>query len=264
MIRIEHLKKEYPNVTPLKDVSVEILSEKAMNYPDELSGGQKQRIAIAHTLAMDPEIILFDESTSALDPTMVDEVQSVIRALTKTGKTMMIVTHEMKFARAICNRVFYMDGGGIYEDGTPGQVFDNPKRENTRRFVRRLKVLELNIESRGYDFLGMAAEIRQYCEKNQISPKLANRIRFVFEELVQQMLLPELESPHIQAVIEYSEADEQATMTVRYNGAPYDVLEHGDELSRAMLTGNTKDITYDAADVDGFTNCLTLVFTEKK
>ena len=240
------------------------LSEKAMNYPDELSGGQKQRIAIARTLAMDPEIILFDEPTSALDPTMVDEVQSVIRELTKTGKTMMIVTHEMKFARAICNRVFYMDGGGIYEDGTPEQVFDNPKRENTRRFVRRLKVLELNIESRGYDFLGMAAEIRQYCDKNQISPKLFNRIRFVFEELVQQMLLPKLESPHIQAVIEYSEADGQATMTVRYNGEPYDVLEHGDDLSRAMLKGNTKDITYDAAAFDDFTNCLTLVFTEKQ
>ena len=191
-----------------------------MNYPDELSDGQKQRIAIARTLAMDPEIILFDEPTSALDPTMVDEVQSVIRELTKTGKTMMIVTHEMKFARAICNRVFYMDGGGIYEDGTPEQVFDHPKRENTRRFV--------------------------------------------FEELVQQMLLPKLESPHIQAVIEYSEADGQATMTVRYNGAPYDVLERGDELSRAMLMGNTKDISYDAADVDGFTNCMTLVFTEKQ
>ncbi len=240
------------------------LSEKAMNYPDELSDGQKQRIAIARTLAMDPEIILFDEPTSALDPTIVDEVQSVIRELTKTGKTMMIVTHEMKFARAICNRVFYMDGGGIYEDGTPEQVFDNPKRENTRRFVRRLKVLELNIESRGYDFLGMAAEIRQYCDKNQISPKLFNRIRFVFEELVQQMLLPKLESPHIQAVIEYSEADGQAMMTVRYNGEPYDVLEHGDDLSRAMLKGNTKDITYDAAAFDDFTNCLTLVFTEKQ
>ena len=213
---------------------------------------------------MDPEIILFDEPTSALDPTMVDEVQSVIRELTKTGKTMMIVTHEMKFSRAICNRVFYMDGSGIYEDGTPEQVFDNPKRENTRRFVRRLKVLELNIESRGYDFLGMAAEIKQYCDKNQISPKLANRIRFVFEELVQQVLLPELESPHIQAVIEYSEADEQATMTVRYNGEQYGVLERGDELSRAMLMGNTKGISYDAAAVDDFTNCLTLVFTEKQ
>ena len=85
------------------------LAEKALSYPDELSGGQKQRVAIARALAMDPEIILFDEPTSALDPTMVDEVQAVIRELSKSGKTMVIVTHEMRFARAISNRVFYMD-----------------------------------------------------------------------------------------------------------------------------------------------------------
>ena len=83
------------------------LAEKALNYPDELSGGQKQRVAIARTLAMDPEIILLDEPTSALDPTMVDEVQEVIRELSGSGKTMMIVTHEMNFARAISNRVFF-------------------------------------------------------------------------------------------------------------------------------------------------------------
>ena len=88
------------------------LAEKALNYPHELSGGQKQRIAIARTLAMDPDMILLDEPTSALDPTMVGEVQAVIRDLAQTGKTMMIVTHEMNFARAISNRVFYMDDGG--------------------------------------------------------------------------------------------------------------------------------------------------------
>ena len=84
------------------------LGDKARNYPEELSGGQKQRVAIARTLAMEPEIILFDEPTSALDPTMVGEVQAVIRELSRSGKTMMIVTHEMEFARSICNRVFYM------------------------------------------------------------------------------------------------------------------------------------------------------------
>ena len=187
------------------------LAEKALNYPDELSGGQKQRIAIARTLAMDPDVILLDEPTSALDPTMVGEVQAVIRDLAKTGKTMMIVTHEMNFARAICNRVFYMDEGGIYEDGTPEQIFDHPQRENTRRFVRRLKVLELNIESRDYDFLGMAGEIETYCSKNQIAPKLANRVQLVFEEAM-QLLMPALESPRIQAVCEYSGADGERGM----------------------------------------------------
>ena len=246
------------------------LAEKALNYPDELSGGQKQRIAIARTLAMDPEVILLDEPTSALDPTMVGEVQAVIRDLAKIGgdgpsaKTMMIVTHEMNFARSISNRVFYMDEGGIYEDGTPQQIFDDPQREKTRRFVRRLKVLELNIESRDYDFLGVAEEIVQYCSKNQLPPKQANRIRVAFEELVQQMLLPALESPRIQAVIEYAEADAHATMTVRYNGPQRDILESGDDLSRSLLMGMTSGVSYDQAAADGFANCLTFIFAEKK
>ena len=120
------------------------LAEKALNYPDELSGGQKQRIAIARTLSMDPDVILLDEPTSALDPTMVGEVETVIQDLSKTGKTMIIVTHELAFARAICNRAFFMDEGEIYEEGPPEQVFDNPQRKKTRRFVRRSKSLKRN------------------------------------------------------------------------------------------------------------------------
>ena len=220
------------------------LAEKALNYPDELSGGQKQRIAIARTLAMDPDIILFDEPTSALDPTMVGEVQAVIRDLSKTGKTLMIVTHEMNFARAISNRVFFMDEGGIYEDGSPEQIFDHPQKENTRRFIRKLKVLELNIASRDYDFLGMAGEIDQYCNKNQISYKTASRIHLAFEELVQQMLIPVLAQPDIQAVIEYSEAEESAVLTVRYNGPAYDVTTQGDELSLKVLKSAASDMAY--------------------
>ena len=220
------------------------LAEKALNYPDELSGGQKQRIAIARTLAMDPDIILLDEPTSALDPTMVGEVQAVIRDLAKTGKTLMIVTHEMNFARAISNRVFYMDEGGIYEDGSPEQIFDHPQRENTRRFIRKLKVLELNIENRDYDFLGMAGEIDRYCSKNQIPYKTAGRVRLAFEELVQQMLIPALKQPDIQAVIEYSEAEESAVLTVRYNGPAFDVTARGDELSLKVLKSAVTDMTY--------------------
>ena len=344
MIRIEHLKKEYPNITPLKDVSVEIhdgdvisvigpsgtgkstllrcinqlekptsgkiwvddieitdprcdinkvrqkmgmvfqsfnlfghmtvienimlapmdllgiskqaaydtgmrllrtvgLAEKALNYPDELSGGQKQRIAIARTLAMDPDVILLDEPTSALDPTMVGEVQAVIRDLAKTGKTMMIVTHEMAFARAISNRVFYMDEGGLYEDGTPEQIFDHPHRENTRRFVRRLKVLELNIESRDYDFLGMAGETETWCHRNQIAPKLANRVQLVCEEAM-QLLVPMLESPRVQAVCEYSEQTEHAEWTFRYAGGRTDITRSGGDLSLAVLKGMAERVEY--------------------
>ena len=234
------------------------LAEKALNYPDELSGGQKQRVAIARALAMDPEIILLDEPTSALDPTMVGEVQTVIRDLVKTGKTLMIVTHEMNFARAICNRVFYMDEGSIYEDGPPEQVFDHPKRENTRRFVRRLKVLELSIASRDYDFPGMVGEISRYCGKNQIRKKLSNHIQLAFEELVHQMLIPSLEDSRIQTVIEYSEAEDRATMTVRYNGPRLDVLKLEDELPRSVLQGVVSEIDYDESGQSEFTNQITL------
>lgn len=220
------------------------LAEKALNYPDELSGGQKQRIAIARTLAMDPEIIFFDEPTSALDPTMVGEVQAVIRDLAKTGKTLMIVTHEMGFARAIANRVFYMDEGGIYEDGTPEQIFDNPQRENTRRFIRKLKVLELNIESRDYDFLGMVSEIEQYCHKNQVSYRTAQHIQLAFEETIQNLLLPVLKTPRIHAVVEYSAADESTVMTLNYNGAPYDVIKQGDKLSLSVLNSAVSEMSW--------------------
>ena len=220
------------------------LAEKALNFPDALSGGQKQRIAIARTLAMDPDIILLDEPTSALDPTMVGEVQAVIRELAKTGKTMMIVTHEMNFARAISNRVFYMDEGGIYEDGTPEQIFGDPQRENTRRFIRKLKHFELNIESSDYDFLRATNEIEQYCLKNQIPVKMKIRIHQIYEELVQQTLIPMLEKPHIRVILEYSEADESTVFSVQYNGAPLDVTAGDDDFSMAILRNAAKDIKY--------------------
>ena len=105
-------------------------------YPDQLSGGQKQRVAIARTLAMDPEIILLDEPTSALDPAMVGEVQSVIRDLAGSGKTMMIVTHEMQFARAVADRVLFIEGGQIVEESDPESFFTNPSTQRAKAFLQ--------------------------------------------------------------------------------------------------------------------------------
>ncbi len=232
------------------------LAEKALNYPDELSGGQKQRIAIARTLAMDPDIILLDEPTSALDPTMVGEVQSVIRELAKTGKTMMIVTHEMNFARAISNRVFFMDEGGIYEDGTPDQIFDHPAKENTRRFVRRLKVLELVIDSKDYDYLGAGGRIDEYCNKNQIGHRVAGKLRLAFEEAVVQLLLPELKTPNIRAVAEYSEQTQSAEWTISYGGEFLNILEKGNELSLSVLKGAAKTMEYSHVEDKEYPNCI--------
>ena len=115
------------------------LSDKAAAYPDTLSGGQKQRIAIVRALAMNPEILLFDEPTSALDPEMVGEVLSLMKDLAKDGMTMVVVTHEMGFAKEVANRVMFFDEKIIKEEGTPEEIFDNPKSERLQSFLSCIK-----------------------------------------------------------------------------------------------------------------------------
>ena len=114
------------------------LADKADAYPAQLSGGQKQRVAIARALAMEPEIMLFDEPTSALDPEMVGEVLDVIKGLAQSGMTMVVVTHEMGFAREVGTRILFMDEGKILESGTPQQIFDNPQNERTKSFLSKV------------------------------------------------------------------------------------------------------------------------------
>ena len=113
------------------------LLDKAESYPDMLSGGQKQRVAIARALAMNPEIMLFDEPTSALDPEMVGDVLNVMKELAEQGMTMIIVTHEMEFAKEVSDRVIFMDKGVIAEEGTPEQIFEHPQQERTKVFLQR-------------------------------------------------------------------------------------------------------------------------------
>ena len=114
------------------------LSDKAYNYPEQLSGGQMQRVAIARALAMEPKIMLFDEPTSALDPEMVKEVLDVMRKLAEEGMTMIVVTHEMGFAREVADRVLFIDGGYLAEEGTPEEIFQAPKNERTKAFLGKV------------------------------------------------------------------------------------------------------------------------------
>ncbi len=114
------------------------LADKANEYPDRLSGGQKQRVAIVRALAMDPEVMLFDEPTSALDPEMVGEVLDVMKQLAADGMTMMVVTHEMRFARQVADYVLFLDDGRIIEAGTPEQIFDHPQQPRTQDFLRKV------------------------------------------------------------------------------------------------------------------------------
>ncbi|AJA47288.1 glutamine transport ATP-binding protein GlnQ [Clostridium pasteurianum DSM 525 = ATCC 6013] len=125
------------------DKSIELLKkvgleEKAKAYPDSLSGGQKQRIAIARALAMEPKIMLFDEPTSALDPEMVGEVLDVMKQLAKDGMTMVVVTHEMGFAREVGDKILFMDGGYIVEESSPDELFNNPKMDRTKEFLSKV------------------------------------------------------------------------------------------------------------------------------
>jgi len=148
------------------------LVEKADVYPSSLSGGQKQRVAIARALAMKPDVILFDEPTSALDPTMVGEVLSVIRQLAKEGMTMLIVTHEMKFAHDVSTRIFFMYDGYIHEDGSPEVIFENPVHSATKAFIQRIRKEVFEIGGPDFDFLGMHSTMGAFCHKYGIAEKL--------------------------------------------------------------------------------------------
>lgn len=160
------------------------LLSKADAFPHQLSGGQKQRVAIARCLSMNPKVILFDEPTSALDPTMVSEVLRVIRDVAKRGITMMIVTHEMQFARNVSTRVFYMDQGVIYEDGTPEQIFENPQKQRTQVFIKRIRSLNRHIDSADYDLYGLLGDVRAFCQGYGLEGRLTDHIEHLLEEVL--------------------------------------------------------------------------------
>ena len=137
-IRLKKMPKAEAEKLAIKLLEKVGLADKKDVYPNKLSGGQKQRVAIARALAMNPKVILFDEPTSALDPEMIGEVLEVMKELANAGMTMIVVTHEMGFARNVANRVFFMDGGYILEDAKPQDLFDNPKTERAREFLEKV------------------------------------------------------------------------------------------------------------------------------
>ena len=137
-MKVKKLSKEVATEAAMKLLERVGLTEKADQYPGKLSGGQQQRIAIARALAMEPEIMLFDEPTSALDPEMVKEVLEVIKGLAHTGMTMVLVTHEMGFAREVADKVCFLDGGKILEQATPEEFFSHPRAERTKEFLEKV------------------------------------------------------------------------------------------------------------------------------
>ena len=228
----------------LKDVGI---YDKAFQYPEDMSGGQKQRAAIARTLAMDPEVILFDEPTSALDPRMVSEVEAVIQQLAEKGRTMLIVTHEMRFAEKVSNRVFFMDEGLIYEDGPTQQVFHAPLKEKTRQFVKNVKMLELKLEDENFDFAGMMGQISLFSYTNQFSRTVRNRLVSVFEELCVQILKPADALPACFTAEIENEVNRQERISIScsYGRRPFVIDQTENEAALKILMFEISGLTYE-------------------
>ena len=228
------------------------LSEKLFSYPDELSGGQQQRAAIVRALMMEPEILLFDEPTSALDPTMVGEVLAVIRMLAKQGLTMLIVTHEMNFAREVADRVLFFADGEIYEQGTPAEIFDAPKRPKTVAFIRRQKFFHWEITTRSFDLPAMQGGIQTFAEKYGLGAKILQRLQLCSEELIYAMsggCYGADDEIFMTLEIVYVEAEKILELNFTCGGKaynPFDEKNSGgdDNLGVMILLGCAKNFSY--------------------
>lgn len=229
----------------LKEVG---MANKAYFFPDELSGGQKQRVAIARALAMKPEILLLDEPTSALDPRMVGEVMNVIRKLAKSGITMMIVTHEMRFAREITNKVIYMDECGIYESGPTDEIFDNPKKIKTQAFLNQSKVFNYETNDSDLDFQKMINGINVFGISNGMDNKVINKITLIAEELTINCIIPYVNAETIKIKINISNdaVEGMSKLEFRYNGEKLNLLEYdySDEIPVNIVKKSCDKATY--------------------
>lgn len=225
------------------------LSSKAEVYPSVLSGGQQQRIAICRSLMMNPKVILFDEPTSALDPTMVSEVLAVIRMLAKRNLTMIIVTHEMNFAREVATKVLFFADGGIYEQGTPEEIFENPKREKTVAFINRQKYFHYEIYERDFDLIAMQGLIWNFAEKYGLKNKSASRLQLCCEEAIYTMMTgcyDDNENISITVDITYTEIDGTTKLNLICAGKNYNPFDDDDEenLSVAILKKRAKNFSH--------------------
>ena len=230
------------------------LLSKAKNFPAVLSGGQKQRIAICRTLMMNPKIILFDEPTSALDPTMVGEVLAVIRMLAKKNLTMLIVTHEMNFAKEIADRILFFADGGIYDEGTPQEIFENPKREKTVAFINRQKYFHYEIFDKNFDLTEMQGQIWNFAEKYGYSSKYAGRLQLCCEEIIFEMLNNFSDGEKIEMTVEiiYSEVEKISELNLICGGKNYNPFEverdFEDDLGVTILKNVAKNFVHSYED----------------
>ena len=161
---------------------------------------------------------------------------------------MIIITHEMRFARTISNRVFYMDEGGIYEQGSPEDIFDHPTREKTRQFIKRLKTLRLSVDTSSIDYLGTVTQLDRFGSDAELSPHTLRNVTLAIEELIFQCIVPAAHEQGtaltIDVVVEYSESDGALMLQIEWGGAPYDPLTNGNELCLAIVKSVVRQAEY--------------------
>lgn len=224
------------------------LSSRARAWPTVLSGGQQQRIAICRCLMMEPKVLLFDEPTSALDPTMVGEVLAVIRMLAKRDMSMLIVTHEMNFAREVSNRVLFLADGNIYEQGTPDEVFNHPRREKTIAFIHGIKYFVYEITRRDFDLMRLQGGIQRFGEKYGLDQKHTYRLQICCEELVYEMLnhcYPGRDAVDLKLSVSHADDDGATQIAIVCGGGAFNpFVQDEDGLGVTILKRMAKRLDY--------------------
>ena len=259
-VRLKGMSREDAEREAMELLSQVGLASRAHAWPTVLSGGQQQRIAICRCLMMKPKILLFDEPTSALDPTMVGEVLAVIRMLAKRDMSLLLVTHEMNFAREIADRVLFLADGVIYEQGTPQEIFDAPRREKTIAFIHKIKYFTFEIVNRQFDLMALFGGLQNFGEKYGLTPQEINQLQVCCEDLIFTML-DGIDSAGIDAGmkldVSYAETDHATEIRLTCGGSPFNPFAAAnDRLDAIYLRKKAKKIDYKLEDG---VNCISIL-----
>lgn len=254
-LNLLHISKKEAVDKAMKALSKVNLSKQYLNYPASLSGGQKQRAAIARAIVMNPDVFLFDEPTSALDPYMVDEVQNIMKELADEGKTMIIVTHDMKLAENVSNRVLYLDQGIVYEDDKPEIIFHNPKHTRTKAFIESLNIFKYSIHD-DFNYEEISNKLEEYIKQLQLNNRTANLLRLLLDEVICILLLENIKSKNIRLIIGYNKTNTSFLIDIKYDGKNQNFLEINNE-SANIIKYYASSIKYTTISEDEYTNRLT-------
>lgn len=242
--------------TLLKKVGME---KSIYKMPDSLSGGQKQRVSIARTLMMDPEVILFDEPTSALDPTMVDEVELVIRNLINEGLTCIIVTHEMRFAKSIGSKIIFLAEKHIYEEGTPSEIFDTPDKPLTRQFIYRSRMLEKIFNKDESDLYAFGSEINKFLSPYGLTIKQKHTVESILEEIVYPIINnDEDDIDNLRVSVFASDTGMNHRLVLDIDDKDVDILKQNciDEIGLTIVRNNAINIIESINEYERHTVCI--------